>query len=629
MKPNSPSRSLAAGLALLVALIAAGGLLLAHRAQPVQARSNYLTLFAATYPSAAGTRLDSCQLCHTNAMPARNAFGNDYASHGHNFQAIEQLDSDQDGWSNLAEINAATWPGDASSHPGAGATPPPMPVPTAPAQPGRYKLIAWNDLGMHCVDDTFDVFSILPPYNNLWAQLVVQPDDGGAPQLVTQGVTVEYSFVDNSTSANKINFWDFETALFGVNLPPDIGLTGNGLTGQMHASGDHYVAEGVPLTPYNDSTPAQRQPYQIAQLAARNSATGELLAQTTFVAPVSDEINCMNCHHDGGVGGFQTGNWRTNILALHDDEEGTHLIDSQPVLCARCHASAALGLPGAPGVPNMSRAMHHKHAPEDQVRSGDASEVKEAATSLVAWVNDDATTTVDPTLLPAGEGTNDCYQCHPGPETRCLRDTMSAQGMWCTDCHGDMNAVANPNRRPWIDEPRCGDCHGSQFAENPGKLFRQSTGHGGLYCEACHNSTHAILPSTQPRDNMQVVALQGFPGTLQDCTVCHGQAVPPGPGPHGLPNPMPSATVTATPTPSPTGAGTATRTATATPSRTGEPTVTSSPTGSPTLTATATRTPTVTRTVAGTATATGTPTRTTTPTGEPDDVAVYLPLVMK
>ena len=45
---------------------------------------------------------------------------------------------------------------------------------------------------MHCVDDTFDAFSILPPYNNLWAQLVVQPNGGGAPQVLTQGVTVEY-----------------------------------------------------------------------------------------------------------------------------------------------------------------------------------------------------------------------------------------------------------------------------------------------------------------------------------------------------------------------------------------------------------------------------------------------------
>ena len=33
---------------------------------------------------------------------------------------------------------------------------------------GKYTLVAWNDLGMHCVDGKdYSVFSILPPYNNL------------------------------------------------------------------------------------------------------------------------------------------------------------------------------------------------------------------------------------------------------------------------------------------------------------------------------------------------------------------------------------------------------------------------------------------------------------------------------
>lgn len=38
---------------------------------------------------------------------------------------------------------------------------------------GRYTLVAWNDLGMHCVDGSdYSIFSILPPFNNLHAQLV-------------------------------------------------------------------------------------------------------------------------------------------------------------------------------------------------------------------------------------------------------------------------------------------------------------------------------------------------------------------------------------------------------------------------------------------------------------------------
>ena len=113
---------------------------------------------------------------------------------------------------------------------------------------------------------------------------------------------------------------------------------------------------------------------------------------------------------------------------------------------------------------------------------------------------------------------------------------MSQGGMWCTNCHGDMRAVGNDNRMPWVDEPRCGDtaCHGPQYAENPNTLYRNSTGHGGLYCESCHNSTHAILPSREARDNIQTIALQGYAGTITECSVCHGLTVPAGQGPHGM-----------------------------------------------------------------------------------------------
>jgi len=41
------------------------------------------------------------------------------------------------------------------------------------AKTAPWRLLAWNDLGMHCTDGTdFSVFAILPPYNNVHAQLV-------------------------------------------------------------------------------------------------------------------------------------------------------------------------------------------------------------------------------------------------------------------------------------------------------------------------------------------------------------------------------------------------------------------------------------------------------------------------
>jgi len=75
------------------------------------------TGFNARYPGAGA--LSTCQLCHINPAGggARNPYGVDFASAGHNFAAIESLDSDGDTFNNGTEINAGTWPGDGTSHP--------------------------------------------------------------------------------------------------------------------------------------------------------------------------------------------------------------------------------------------------------------------------------------------------------------------------------------------------------------------------------------------------------------------------------------------------------------------------------------------------------------------------------
>lgn len=355
---------------------------------------------------------------------------------------------------------------------------------------GSYVVIGWNDLGMHCYDLDYSTLSVLPPYNNLWAQVIQR---GDPPQVVTQGVTVHYEFPDNTYSVGKTNFWDYADDLFGVSLAPNIGLAGKGLAGEMDAKSDHYVAEGIPITEFSDSQPSVPDYLQLANVTAKD-ALGNTLASARVVAPVSSEMRCDVCHNEPSPTNF-----RMNILQLHDEENGTALADQaasgKPVLCANCHADPALGLAGNPELPSLSAAMHDKH--------------KDKAP--------------------------DCYSCHPGPQTKCLRDTMSNDfGMGCTDCHvGGMGALGRENRTPWLDEPRCADCHEPQFAENPGKLFRQSVGHGGLYCESCHNSTHAILPSRDADDNLQAIDLQGYAGTIQECTICH-LTRPTAPGPHGI-----------------------------------------------------------------------------------------------
>jgi len=74
---------------------------------------------------------------------------------------------------------------------------------------------------------------------------------------------------------------------------------------------------------------------------------------------------------------------------------------------------------------------------------------------------------------------------------------------------------------------------------NP-KLYRVSKGHGGLFCESCHGSTHAEWPSANPNanDNIPATQLQGHSGYIAECQVCHeptDESLPLGNnGPHGM-----------------------------------------------------------------------------------------------
>jgi len=347
-------------------------------------------------------------------------------------------------------------------------------------------------LQSNTIDDSIQYIAEL-----IGEKVQVSPDleaSARLPVFVGSAYAVNYSFPANTYSVGKTDFWSYEDRLFGVSLADNIGLTGNGLSGTFEWSGGpsgHYEARGIPITPYDDVNLGQEQPYQLATLEAYDGGT--LLASTEIVVPISNEMMCADCHVPE-----QGETVEHAILRKHDELSGTDLVNSRPVLCATCHGSNALGMAGDPELDNLSLAMHSKHA----------------------------------------EQTNDCYQCHPGPNTQCLRDVHAEQhGMWCTDCHGDLANVASTieqGRRPWLDEPRCGTCHTSQYAETAGTLYRNShNAHHGLYCATCHGSPHAIVPSREERDNRQNVAIQGHAGTLNTCAVCHMET-PDEAGPHGI-----------------------------------------------------------------------------------------------
>jgi hypothetical protein len=362
-----------------------------------------------------------------------------------------------------------------------------------PAAAMSYIVLAWNDLGMHCLNPTYEQEVFLPPYNTIWAQVIKR---GDPPEIVTTGVTLEYRIVDNTYSYGKgtlspvrnyAQFWDNCLDLFGVDLAPNTGLNfvdpdvHNGLSGTMLLKGNHFEVDGIPVVPINDAE--TWNPYQVAEIIVRDASTNAELARTQATVPVSDEISCTVCHgqtiNDVDI---------PTVLEAHDAlQETTFATDGVPVLCADCHSSPALGQtgPGSSGL-SLSQAIHGYH----------------------------------------GSTTATCDNCHPGPITKCNRSVAHATtSIDCTTCHGSTASIASTiasGRVPWATEPKCSDCHTFVAEVNTdATLYRNAEAHHGISCPACHGSPHAMVPSSETKDHYQALQYQNKALALGSCRVCH------------------------------------------------------------------------------------------------------------
>ena len=219
------------------------------------------------------------------------------------------------------------------------------------------------------------------------------------------------------------------------------------------------------------------------------------------------------------------------------------------MLCAKCHLSEALQGSGYGNIPPLTTSIHSLHAG-----------VTDPTTGMT---------------LDSVANRSSCYRCHPGSSTKCLRGAMGSaiagngtMEMQCQSCHGNLSAVGSTSRVGWFMEPNCQSCHSGTATSNNGQirytssfdasgnvraavnqtfattpnapatglsLFRFSVGHGGLQCSACHGSTHAEFPTSEPNDNIRNTELQGHAGPMVECAVCHA-TVPStsNGGPHGM-----------------------------------------------------------------------------------------------
>ncbi|NJB68597.1 mono/diheme cytochrome c family protein/MFS family permease [Desulfobaculum xiamenense] len=420
-------------------------------------------------------------------------------------------------------------------------------VPPFDPKADEYVLLAWNNLGMHCISDSDPFWILLPPANDLYCQLVRR---GETPELVTEGVKITYRADDAFMNpSGHVRFWAFAESLFGKRLEANVGVSGNGLSGEMHFDEKLGAFEAglIPVAPYPDE--GGYNPYPLFTVEAHDATTGELLARTRTVAPTSTEMGCRNCHGGAwrvaGVAGF-TDETSADVLAVHDRISKTDLLataqSGKPMLCQSCHPDPVLGAEGKPGLLNLPAALHGWHA---------------------NYLTD--------------RGAEACAYCHPNAEqgaTRCLRGVHAERGLDCTNCHGTLEdhalsllkredergapgakrlmrqlapravaGVADVNARtPWLGEPDCLTCHVDFQPPENDDAFNVWTGDatglyrmrrddmGALMCAACHGSPHAEYPAVadsgygENRDNipsLQYVGNAGPIGSGGSCGLCH------------------------------------------------------------------------------------------------------------
>ena len=275
----------------------------------------------------------------------------------------------------------------------------------------------------------------------------------------------------NTTSAGKTNFWQYVGALFGANPAPDMGLAGKAMPGAKNvpqpmtfdAASASFVAEGVPITPYDDRGTKNFYPMMRLVRPAGDDgprhdgrrSPGIGRNGLSRVPRVGDRGPPHSRPPAGSGTPTRPRDYKLNTLRLHDERQlgrasytsalakagyaATGLYDTvvksaTPILCARCHLSNALPGTGIAGLPALTSAIHARHAG-----------------------------VIDPSNglpLEAAANRTACYRCHPGSATKCLRGVMGAAvaadgtlAMQCQSCHGGMSAVGGPTGRAGCSSP--------------------------------------------------------------------------------------------------------------------------------------------------------------------------------
>ncbi len=446
-----------------------------------------------------------------------------------------------------------------------------------------YRVIAYNDLGMHCACPTFAGFLLLPPFNTIRANVYrtggVDPVYIDDLTAAAQGLTVSYSLVENTDAILKADpyFSSWITnapKLFPGFAPVNaqgnvVGLTGKKLADTMNydATAFGWVAAGIPAYPVTTGDVTKdimtdplggpkRDPFITANVYLKNS-TGAVLGQTSTVVPVAFG-GCCTCHiplaQQNGYPATPAGSFaylgklhglnasKVDFSYIDPDGDGT----GGPIRCSWCHLDPAMGESVAPGVPAGYRILPGA--------TFTAADVKVSPRTFSDVLHKYHTQNAKVLTQFDANIAKNCYDCHPGNGVNCYRGSHKGKtAIWCTDCHGDLNQRVATNQliKPWDQTtlPSCYNpspgitsafpCHSSTtyptFTQNPGLFGKYLNARGHVdktLCTTCHGQPHAEQPSTMSLDNVQNATLQGDPNytfpagkdktyALGVCAVCH------------------------------------------------------------------------------------------------------------
>ena len=285
-----------------------------------------------------------------------------------------------------------------------------------------------------------------------------------------------------------------------------------------------------------------------------------------IVLSVSDEMSCSKCHasntdqHAKPALGWENNSdpakdVKLNILKRHDQfVDATPYLpqlrtmgyvyqkslyqtakSGTPILCATCHSTNALGLPGHHGHPihDLGNA-HHARASGESIHGHDTGQCSHSGNRV----------------LPLSSGRYHQVRARRDEQDRVRRLPWASSPRLeiKRGAAGSMyplarcaTPIANGTQLPLTNRDTGALPPTLTFATNPNKpitgtqLTATAQGTEQLYCSGCHGSPHAEFPTLQANDNVYSQDLQGHTGKIAECTVCH-TSIPttPNGGPHNM-----------------------------------------------------------------------------------------------